>query len=101
MTHAKVDFNDPQVADNFKQNFNLSCIGNYQKRAKQAGGTVSGDLMARVEKACSCARDGVIAALAKRAPMTVMEIADVMKSDPELNAITQTCSTQSGIENPT
>ncbi|HVY99321.1 MAG TPA: hypothetical protein VHA35_07470 [Dongiaceae bacterium] len=99
-THAKVDFSNPQVAGNFKESFNTNCVTRAQKRASQGGVTLSGEQLDRLDQACSCARDGIITALAKRTPMTVVEIADAMRADPELNGIIQACSTKFGIENP-
>ena len=98
-TSVKVDFKDQIVAGKFKETFNANCIATYQQRASKAGKPISGDQLDKLDQACACWRDGVVAALAKREPMTAMEIANIMSSDPELKTIAQGCSTQSGIPN--
>ncbi|MES1150519.1 MAG: hypothetical protein ABUL54_01390 [Dongia sp.] len=99
-TSVKVDFNDQSVAGQFKQTFNANCTATYTQRAAKAGKAVVADQLTKLDQACSCWRDGVVATLAKRAPMTAMQIAGLLGSDPELKAIAQNCSTQSGIEEP-
>jgi hypothetical protein len=99
-TTAKVDFKDQSIAGQFKQTFNANCVATYTQRAKKAGKSVEGGDLSKLDQACSCWRDGVVAALAKREPMTAMQIAGVVGSDPELKVIAQSCSTQSGIEEP-
>jgi hypothetical protein len=99
-TSVTVDFKDPAVAGKFKDTFAANCTATYQQRASKAGKTVTDDQLGKLDQACACWRDGVVAALAKREPMTAMQIAGLMSSDPELKAIAQSCSTQSGIEEP-
>jgi hypothetical protein len=99
-TSVKVDFKDQIVAGKFKETFNANCIATYQQRAKNAGKSAPGEQLDKLDQACACWRDGVVAALAKRDPMTAMQIASMLGTDPELKAIAQSCSTQSGIEEP-
>jgi hypothetical protein len=99
-TSVTVDFNDQAVTGRFKETFNANCTATYTQRAKKAGKTVIGDQVAKLDQACSCWRDGVVATLAKREPMTAVQIAGVLGSDLELRSIAQNCSTQSGIEEP-
>ena len=98
-THAKVDFASPQIAGNFKETFNKNCIATAQKRASQGGVTLNAEQLDKLDKACSCARDAIVAALAKRPPMTVMEMAEVIQNDPEIKTITASCSAQVGLPN--
>jgi hypothetical protein len=99
-TTMKVDFKDQAVAGKFKETFNANCVATYTQRAKKAGKTVGNDDLVKLDQACSCWRDGVVNALAKREPMTAMQIANVLGGDPELRAVSQSCSTQSGISEP-
>jgi len=99
-TSVTVDFKDQVVAGKFKETFNANCTATYMQRAKKAGKTVAGDQLSKLDQACTCWRDGVVAALARREPMTAMQIASTLGSDPELQAIAKSCSTQSGIEEP-
>ncbi|HVT54154.1 MAG TPA: hypothetical protein VHE77_21435 [Dongiaceae bacterium] len=99
-TSVKVDFKDPAVATKFKDTFAANCVATYRQRASKAGQTIPEDQNAKLDQACACWRDGVVAALAKREPMTAMQIAGLLSSDPELKTIAQGCSTQSGIEEP-
>ena len=99
-TSVKVDFKDQIVAGKFKETFSANCIATYQQRASKAGKSVPGDQLDKLDQACACWRDGVVAALAKREPMTAMQIANMLGTDPELKAIAQSCSTQSGIQEP-
>ena len=98
--NVKVDFSDPQMAGKFKESFNANCVANFQKRLSQSGAAASEDLLAKADDACSCARDGVVTALAKRQPMTVAELATAMSQDPEIAGITKACSMKIGIANP-
>ncbi len=92
-TTAKVDFSNPQVAANFKDTFNGNCIA----RAKKSGVKLSDD---QLDQLCTCTRDGVVDALAKRPPMTVMQMADAVSNDPELKQIADTCSAPFGVTVP-
>ena len=96
----KYDFKDPQVSGNFKEKYNDNCIALYKKRATKSGKTVGDDQFDKLDQACSCVRDGVVDALAKRAAVTGAEIAELMQSDPELKSISQSCSAKFGIEEP-
>jgi len=99
-TSVPVDFKDQIVAGKFKETFAANCIATYRQRASKAGKTVADDQVSKLDDACACWRDGVVAALAKREPMTAVQIASLLGSDPELKTIAQGCSTQSGIEEP-
>jgi hypothetical protein len=99
-TSVTVDFNDQTTAARFKETFNANCVATYKQRAAKAGKALAGDQLGKLDQACSCWRDGVVAALAKRAPMTAVQIASQLPRDPNLRAIAQGCSTQSGIEEP-
>lgn len=96
-TTATMDFKDQAVAGKFKETFNANCTATYTQRAKKAGKAIDNADRAKLEQACSCWRDGVVEALAKRAPMTAMQIATLIGQEPELKAIAQSCSRQSGI----
>ena len=95
---VKVDFKDPAVAGKFKETFAANCTATYQQRASKAGQPVAGDQLSKLDQACACWRDGVMPALAKRNPMTAMQLASVISSDPELRTIAHGCFTQAGIE---
>jgi len=100
ITHHAVDFKDAQTAANFKESFNANCIAIFQKRASKSGATPSQDDLGKVDQACSCARDQIVEALARRAPLTVVELTSVMQSDPEIAGITNACSAKFGIATP-
>lgn len=96
----KYDFSNPQVAANFKEKYNDTCLARYKQLATKSGKTVSEEDLGQLDQACSCVRDGVVAALAKRGAMSGDEIAKLMQSDPELKSISQACSTKFGVEEP-
>ena len=98
--HYKVDFSDPQVAGKFRENFNKTCIENFQREMTKAGTPATAEQMTKIDDVCSCARDGVMEALAKREGMTMMELAEMMQGDAEINAITKSCSDKFGIAAP-
>ncbi|HVM82286.1 MAG TPA: hypothetical protein VMW18_00250 [Candidatus Binatia bacterium] len=100
ITHHEVDFKDAQTAANFKESFNTNCLAIFQKRAGKNGATPSQDDLDKVDQACSCARDGIVEALARREPLTVVELTSVMQGDPEIKGITNACAAQFGIATP-
>ena len=94
------DFSNPQVAANFKEKYNDNCMALYKKRAMKSGKSISEDELNRLEQACSCVRDGVVAALAKHAALTGAEVAELMQNDPEVNAVSKSCTEKFGIQEP-
>jgi hypothetical protein len=100
MGHYKVDFNDPQTASKFRENFTKTCVANYQSKMSKAGTPATDDQMSKIGQVCDCARDPVIAALAKRPSMTAMEMIEVMQADTEIAGITKGCSDQFGLTTP-
>ena len=97
-TSVKVDFNDPSTAERYHQTFADNCIATYTQHATNIGKPVGDDQRGKLDAACVCWRDGVMTALAKREPMTAMQLASVISGDPELNRIAHGCFTQAGIE---
>ena len=101
VAHYKVDFKDPQVVAKFKESFNSTCIANFQKELAKKSATPAPEVdLAKIDEVCTCARDGVVDAFAKRDGMTVTELATAMGSDPEIVGITNACSAKLGIANP-
>jgi hypothetical protein len=96
----KYDFSDPQVAAGFKEKYNDNCMALYKQRAAKSGKSVDEAQLAKLEQACSCVRDGVVDLLAKRGPTTGIEVADLMQNDPEMKAVSKSCSEKFGIEEP-
>jgi hypothetical protein len=100
LANIKVDFKDPQMVGKFSETYTKNCVATYQKRLTKAGSSPTDEQMVAAEAACKCARDPVIAALAKRPVMTVSELAGTMSSDPEITAITKSCSEAAGLAAP-
>jgi hypothetical protein len=100
LANIKVDFKDPQMTGKFTETFAKNCVATYQKQLSKAGKAPTDEQMVAAEAACKCARDPVIAALAKRPVMTVSELAGTMSSDPEITAITKSCSEAAGLAAP-
>jgi hypothetical protein len=100
LANMKVDFKDPQMVGKFTETFTKNCVATYQKQLTKAGATPTAEQLVGAEAACKCARDPVIAALAKRPVMTVSELAGTMSNDPEIIAITKSCSEAAGIAAP-
>ena len=100
LANMKVDFKDPQMVGKFTETFTKNCVATYQKQLTKAGATPTAEQLVGAEAACKCARDPVIAALAKRPVMTVSELAGTMSNDPEITAITKSCSEAAGIAAP-
>jgi len=100
ISRTKVDFNNPQMTEKFKESFTSNCVATYQKRAEKAGAAATPEMLTKVEAACGCARDGIIAAMLKHPPMTVTELASFMNEDPEIKSLTNACSVQAGIATP-
>jgi hypothetical protein len=100
LANVEVDFKDPQMVGKFTETFTKNCVGTYKQRITKAGTPPTDEQLIAAEAACKCARDPVIAALAKRPVMTVSELAGTMSTDPEITAITKTCSEAAGIANP-
>jgi len=98
--NAKVDFNNPQMTEKFKESFTSTCVATYQKRAEKAGLTTTPEELSKVDAACACTRDGMIEVLMKRPPMTVAELGTAMGEDPEIKNLTNACSTKAGIAAP-
>jgi len=97
-TSVKVDFKDPATASQYHQTFADNCVATYTQHANKIGKPVADDQLGKLSQACACWRDGVMPALAKRDPMTAMQLASVISSDPELRAIAHGCFTQAGME---
>ncbi|WP_395020142.1 hypothetical protein [Dongia sp.] len=95
-----VDFNDPQLVGKFGETYAKNCVGTYEKQLTKAGTPPTSEQLVAAEAACKCARDPVIAALAKRPKMTVSELAGIMAADPEIRTITKTCSEAAGLTVP-
>lgn len=100
LANIDVDFKDPQMVGKFKETYAKNCVSTYQKQLTKAGTTPTAEQLVAVEAACKCARDPVIAALAKRPVMTVSELAGTMSKDPEIIGITKVCSEAAGIAAP-
>ncbi len=100
LASMKVDFKDPQMVGKFSETYGKNCVATYQKQLTKAGTPPTEAQLAGAEAACECARDPVIAALAKRPVMTVSELAGTISSDPEIIAITKSCSEAAGIAAP-
>ncbi len=100
LANMKVDFKDPQMVGKFTETYEKNCVATYQKQLTKAGTPPTEEQLTGAEAACKCARDPVIAALAKRPVMTVSELAGTMSSDPEIIAITKSCSEAAGIAAP-
>jgi hypothetical protein len=98
--NAKVDFNNQQMTEKFKESFTSNCVSTYQKRAEKAGAAPTPEELSKVEAACGCARDGIIDVMAKRPPMTVSELGTAMGEDPEIKNLTNACSAKAGIAAP-
>jgi len=99
-TSVKVDFKNPETVAKLKDTFPATCRTNYQQHMSKVGKTATDEQLAKLAPACICWRDGVMTALAKREPMTAVEVAGTLSSDPEFASIWQSCSTQYGIEEP-
>jgi hypothetical protein len=91
---VKVDFSDPAVVEQFGESFVSSCTDGVHERLADAGISLTRDQDGQIATACRCSRDGVVGALAKRAPMTLSQLQDVLKDDPEIDQITTNCSNQ-------
>jgi hypothetical protein len=100
LANIDVDFKDPQMVSKFSETYTKNCVSTYQKQLTKAGSPPSPEQLVQAEAACKCARDPVITSLAKRPVMTVSELAGTMASDPEILAITKTCSEAAGIAAP-
>ena len=100
LANIEVDFKDPQMVGKFTETFTKNCVATYQSKLTKAGAAPTPEQLVAAEAACKCARDPVIAALAKRPVMTVSELAGTMSSDPEILGITKTCSEAAGIAAP-
>ncbi|GAB2178966.1 hypothetical protein [Dongia sp. agr-C8] len=100
LANIDVDFKDPQMVGKFSETYGKNCVATYQKQLTKAGTPPTPEQLVAAEAACKCARDPVIAALAKRPTMTVSELAGTMATDPEILAITKTCSEAAGLSAP-
>jgi hypothetical protein len=100
LANVEVDFKDPQMVGKFSETFTKNCVTTYQQQLTKAGTAPTEEQLIGAEAACKCARDPVIAALAKRPVMTVSELAGTMSADPEIIAITKACSDAAGIATP-
>jgi hypothetical protein len=100
LANVEVDFKDPQMVGKFTETFAKNCVATYKQQLTKEGAAPTEEQLIAAEAACKCARDPVIAALAKRPVMTVSELAGTMAADPEISAITKACSEAAGIANP-
>ena len=100
LSNVEVDFKNPQLVGKFSETFAANCVATYQKQLTKAGAPPTEEQLIGADAACKCARDPVIAALAKRPVMTVSELAETMSKDPEILAITKSCSEAAGIAAP-
>lgn len=100
LANMKVDFKDPQMVGKFTETFTKNCVASYQQKLSKSGVSPTEAQLTNVESACNCARDPIVAALAKRPVMTVSELATSMATDPEILAATKSCSEKFGIANP-
>jgi hypothetical protein len=100
LANIDVDFKDPQMIAKFSETYTKNCVSTYEKQLTKAGTPPSAEQLTAAESACNCARDPVIASLAKRPTMTVSELAATMSSDPEILGITKTCSEAAGLSAP-
>jgi hypothetical protein len=94
------DFKDPQTVASFKEKYNDNCLALYRSRMSKSGKSVGADQLDKIDAACSCVRDGMAEALSKRAAITGAELANLLTTDPELKAISASCSAKAGIEEP-
>jgi hypothetical protein len=95
LANVDVDFKDQQMVAKFKETYTNNCVATYKKRVSKSG--VIEEETVAIEAACNCARDPIVAALAKRPVMTVAELASTMATDPEILGITKTCSEAAGL----
>jgi len=100
LANMEVDFKDPQMVGKFTETFNKNCVATYKQQLTKAGAPPSEEQLTAAEAACKCARDPVIAVLAKRPVMTVSELAGTMSTDPKIIGITKACSEAAGIAPP-
>jgi hypothetical protein len=100
LANIDVDFKDPQMVGKFSETYTKNCVSTYEKQLTKAGTPPTSEQLVAAEAACKCARDPVIAALAKRPTMTVSELAATMSTDPEILTITKTCSAAAGLSAP-
>jgi hypothetical protein len=100
LANIEVDFKDPQMVGKFKETYAKNCVATYRKQLAKGGTPPTAEQLVAAEAACKCARDPVIASLAKRPVMTVSELAGTMSTDPEILGITKTCSEAAGIAAP-
>jgi hypothetical protein len=100
LANVEVDFKDPQMVGKFTETYTNNCVSTYRKQLTKAGAAPTEEQLISAEAACKCARDPVIAALAKRPVMTVSQLASMMSSDPEILSITKSCSEAAGIAAP-
>ena len=100
LANMKVDFKDPQMVGKFTETFTKNCVASFQQKLSKSGASPTAEQLANVESACNCARDPIVAALAKQPEMTVSELATSMATDPEILGITKACSDKFGIANP-
>jgi hypothetical protein len=98
--NMKVDFSDAQMAAKFKETYTATCVATFKQQLTKAGATPTPEQLGKAESACTCAKDPVIAALAKRPAMKVLDVVSAMATDPELTGITKACSEQFGIAAP-
>jgi hypothetical protein len=97
-TSVNVDFKDPATADRYHQTLADNCVATYTQHASKIGKPLAEDQVGKLNQACACARDALMPALAKREPMTAMQLASVISSDPDLKTIAHGCFAQAGIE---
>ena len=100
LANVKVDFKDPQMVGKFTETFTKNCVATYKQKLTKAGAAPTEEQLLAAEAACKCARDPVIAALAKRPVMTVSELVGTMSTDQEIIGITKSCSEAAGIAAP-
>jgi len=91
MAGQKLDFTEPGSASQFKQSFFTSCAAAARSHLSALGLAITSDRESEISGACGCSSDGVTDVLVKREPMTLSELADAMKHDPEIAKITAAC----------
>jgi hypothetical protein len=100
LTSQPFDFKDPQKVAKFNETYVPNCVARYESILFKAGTTPTEEQRTAVNAACKCARDPLVDAFAKRPVMTIAEIGKAMDEDPEILAITKTCSEAAGLTAP-
>jgi len=100
VANQEFDFKDEQKVAKFKETYIGNCAGRYKQVLTKAGTPPTDEQLAAANAACKCARDPIVAVFVKRPVMKIKDIALAIDHDPELTAITKSCSEAAGIAAP-